>query len=264
MNRLLTHIHFILCFLLFAVSCVSHKTLAQKTKNKRIEQPASMRGVPEYILERTGYILSFNRLHNNPNYVAWELTAEETEGRVSRAKEFEADPDLPQTQRVLPSDYKGSGYDRGHMAPAGDMKWSSRAMVESFYMSNVCPQNRTLNGGAWQTLEEACRRWAKKEGAVYIVCGPVYLQERKNRKTIGRETSVTIPDGFFKVVLSLRLGHEKAIGFYYENHEGSQPMKATVRSVDEIEKLTGIDFYVNLDRKLERRLEASCSLKDWK
>lgn len=257
------HVRLILCALLFAVSCVGHKALAQKTKSKRMERPSSMRGVPEYILERTGYILSFNRLHNNPNYVAWELTAKETEGEVSRAKEFEADPHLPKAQRVSPSEYKGSGYDRGHMAPAGDMKWSSRAMIESFYMSNVCPQNRALNGGSWQVLEEACRRWAKKEGAVYIVCGPVYLQKWENRRTIGREKRITIPDGFFKVILSLRSGHEKAIGFYYENREGSQPMKTTVRSVDEIEHLTGIDFYVNLDSTLEQRLEASYSLKDW-
>ena len=228
---------------------------------RKAEMPGKMRGVPERIIEHTGYTLSFNREHNNPNWVAWELTAEESEGTLPRSNDFEADPDVPAPHQVSTDDYRGSGYDRGHMVPAADMKWSSKAMRECFYMSNMCPQDHSLNSGAWNTLENACRRWAKKEGAVYIVCGPVYKSAKP--KTIGRALRISVPDGFFKVVLSLNEGKEKAIGFYYANRDGKQPMHETTTSVDEIEALTGIDFFVNIPDRLERRIEAEYSLKKW-
>lgn len=230
---------------------------------KKLELPAPLRGVPERIVTHTGYTLSFNREHNNPNWVAWELTAEETDGPARRSNLFLPDPALPAPQRVTGDDYKGTGYDRGHMVPAADMKWSSRAMKECFYMSNMCPQHPALNGGSWATLEEACRRWARQEGRVYIVCGPVYKKERR-QKSIGSERRITVPAGFFKCVLSTRAGAEKSIGFYYENRGGKQPMHAAAMSVDEVEELTGMDFFVFLDNRLEARLEASHSLKAWK
>ena len=233
----------------------------QKGNTRKAEIPGKMRGVPERIIEHTGYTLSFNREHNNPNWVAWELTVEEAEGTLPRAEEFLPDPDVPAPHRVTTADYRGSGYDRGHMAPAADMKWSQRAMNECFYMSNMCPQNGSLNSGPWSTLEKACRRWAKNEGAVYIVCGPVYKSAKP--KTIGRDLRISIPDGFFKVVLSLQKGKEKAIGFYYGNHDGKQPMHETATTVDAIEELTGIDFFVNIPDRLEQRIEAEHSLKKW-
>lgn len=174
----------------------------QKGNIRKAEMPGKMHGVPERIIEHTGYTLSFNREHNNPNWVAWELTAEETEGTLQRSDDFFEDPEVPAPHRVSTYDYKGSGYSRGHMAPAADMKWSSAAMHDCFYMSNMCPQLQELNGGPWSTLEKACRRWAKREGAVYIVCGPVYKSSKP--KTIGRDLQISVPDGFFKVVLSLQ------------------------------------------------------------
>ncbi len=235
----------------------------KKPQNSRkMEMPAALRGIPERIIAHTGYTVSFNREHNNPNYVAWELTATETKGTVPRAKDFLPDPSVPAPHRVTTEDYKGSGYDRGHMAPAADMKWSATAMRECFYMSNMCPQNGSLNSGSWKTLEEACRRWAQKEGSIYIVCGPIYNKGRK-RKTIGKEHKVTVPDAFFKVVLSLKPNKEKAIGFYYTNRAGRQNMAQAAITVDSVEVLTGMDFFVHLDDRLEKRLEAKCSFKDW-
>lgn len=227
----------------------------------RLEQPAPLKGTPERIIEHTGYMLSYNRTTNCPNWVAWELTREETEGKGRRANTFLPDPDLPISQQVTTNDYKNSGYDRGHMCPAADMKWNPRAMTECFYMSNMCPQNPSLNSGPWSTLEDACRRWAKKEGKVYIVCGPVFTAKRP--KYIGQNLKVRVPNGFFKVVLSTRKGHEKAIGFYYANRAGKQPMHQTATSVDEIEKMTGMNFFHHLDNDLENRLEANFSLKAW-
>lgn len=228
-----------------------------------IEQPARIgHGVNERIVSHTGFTLSFNRPHMQPNWVAWELTADETEGSTSRSDDFQPDPLLPQPQQVTTADYTRSGYDRGHQCPSADMKWSEQAMRECFYMSNICPQDPQLNRGSWATLEKACRRWAKAEGSVYIVCGPVFQSGRK-RRTIGRDHTISVPDGFYKVVLSLRKGHEKAIGFYFRNSSARQSMEEAARTVDEIEEMTGINFYVNLNRSLETRLEKTASLKDW-
>ena len=228
-----------------------------------IEQPARIgHGVNERIVSHTGFTLSFNRTHMQPNWVAWELTADETEGSTSRSDDFQPDPLLPQPQQVTTADYTRSGYDRGHQCPSADMKWNEQAMRECFYMSNICPQDPQLNRGSWATLEKACRRWAKAEGSVYIVCGPVFQSGRK-RRTIGRDHTISVPDGFYKVVLSLRKGHEKAIGFYFRNSSARQSMEEAARTVDEIEEMTGINFYVNLNRSLETRLEKTASLKDW-
>ncbi len=233
-----------------------------ETSDRLIELPAPLKGMPEQIIKHEGYTLSFNKDHCNPNWVAWELTAQETEGTLSRYKTFLPDPLLPEELQVTSDEYRDSGYDRGHMCPAADMKWSKEAMKACFYMSNMCPQVPQLNSGGWQKLEAACRRWAVQEGRVYIICGPVYNNQRK-RKTIGKKFEITIPTGFFKCVLSLNPGREKAIGFYYANKDHKQSIGQTVRSVDEIEELTGMNFFVFLEDKLEKRLEASCSLKEW-
>ena len=250
---------------------------------RKLEMPAGLHGVPERIIEHTGFTLSFNREQNNPNWVAWELTADETDGEETRGNEFLPDPMVPEPHRVTTYDYRGSGYDRGHMCPAADMKWSSDAMHDCFYMSNICPQTHTLNGGGWQVLEKACRRWARQEGAVYVICGPIYgrvggaanvrgIAERGESVTmrkgktikIGSEHQVTVPDGFFKCVLSVKPGEEKAIAFYYANNGSSQTMQDAAVSVDDIEALTGMNFFVNLDSRTEARVEAEYDLKAWR
>ncbi len=229
--------------------------------NTKLEIPKMKKGSKEQIIEHKAYTLSFNKEYNNPNWVAWELLKKETYGNKPR-REFQGDWKIAEKNRVQSFDYKGSKYDRGHMCPAGDNKWDSKAMAECFYMSNMCPQDHELNNNWWNNLEQACRRWARKEGKVYIVCGPIYKADRK-KKTIGRKVKAVVPDGFFKVVLSVRDGHEKAIGFYYANNASEQPMEKAVRSVDEIEKMTGMDFFSKLDDKLENRLEAKANLRDW-
>lgn len=187
---------------------------AGQSTQRPLEQPATLRGVSERIVVHTGFRLSFNARTLCPNWVAWELTALEAKAKGSRHDYFEADPALPTAQQVVHADYRASGYDRGHMCPAADMKWSMRAQRECFYMSNICPQDRSLNSGSWKKLEEACRRWAQREGRVYIVAGPVFKPKQKIT-TIGRYLKISVPHGFFRVVLSLRKGKEKAIAFYF-------------------------------------------------
>ena len=129
-------------------------------------------GTGGQILKRKGYTLSYNADYKTPQWVAWELTKKETKGKEGRTDKFLPDPDV-RGAKAYTGDYTKSGYDRGHMAPAADMKWSKQAMEESFYMSNICPQNPNLNRGDWNDLEEKSRQWAKKYGAVYIACGPI-------------------------------------------------------------------------------------------
>ena len=230
--------------------------------NMRMEIPKTNKGVSEQIIEHKAYTLSYNKDYNNPNWVAWELLRKETYGNTRRAKDFQGDQKINEKNRVQSFDYSGSKYDRGHMCPAGDNRWDPRAMTECFYMSNMCPQDHELNKNWWNNLEIACRRWARREGKVYIVCGPVYKADRKT-KTIGKKVKSVVPDGFFKVVLSVRKGYEKAIGFYYANNSSDQPMDKAVRTVDQIEQLTGMDFFSKLDDRVENKLEAKSNLRDW-
>ncbi len=227
-----------------------------------LEQPATLHNHPEQIVVHTGYRLSFNRETLCPNWVAWELTANETEGRVQRSNDFRPDEMLPYRYQVTTDDYKHSGYDRGHMCPSADMKWSSTAQSECFFMSNICPQTHALNAGGWEKVERACRRWAKREGKVYIVCGPIFNDARK-QLYIGKSVKIRVPNAFFKVVLSLKKGEEKAIGFYFTNRDGKQNMGDATKTVDEIEKITGMDFFPQLNDALERRVEAQNNLSLW-
>jgi len=235
------------------------------------EMPAPLKDRPEQILKRKGYTVSYNSETKNPNWVAWHLTKSHTYGSFQRREEVFSEDESVKAPRATNNDYFNSRYDRGHMCPAGDNKWDKEAMTQSFLFTNICPQNHGLNKYEWNDLEIQCRDWAREYGAVDIVCGPLYSSKggrykvgssrEPQQKTIGRN-KVWVPDAFFKVVLC-RQGRPKAIGFVYRN-EGVKQLKAeAVRSVDEIEALTGIDFFPALDDDMENRIEASANLSDW-
>jgi endonuclease G len=212
-------------------------------------------------LQRYAYKAWYSETLRIPLAVSWYLTKEHTYGKSQR-KNFSFTPDNDIPNPVTTFDYMQSGYDRGHMCPAGDNKWNRTAQEQTFLMTNICPQNHNLNKNAWNDLEQLCRTWARRYDRIYIVCGPVL--RGINHKTIGRERSrrITVPDAFYKVVL--RTGkYPAAIGFIYENVGSSQPMRQAVRSVDEIERMTGIDFFSALDDDIENRIEATSNLSDW-
>lgn len=216
----------------------------------------------DMIVKHTGYVLSYNTTTNCPNWVAWELTDQEAEANEMKRKDsFKPDKEIPSKNRVYPAEYKNSGYDKGHMCPAADMKWSEKAMEDSFYMTNMCPQSPTLNRQWWQHLEDACRRWATNDDKIYICCGPIYYGETKT--FIGNKVLVQVPDAFFKVVLSLKEGKEKGIGFIYWNDDTRQIMDDVAMPIDDIEFLTGYDFFSDLDDVIESRLESEANLKLW-
>ena len=242
-----------LAFLMTSIACQGQQPVT------KYEVPAKLKDRPEQILVRTGYTTSYNRDTKNPNWVAWHLTREHTKGQNQRKQMVFTEDEDVKAPRATNNDYFNSRFDRGHMCPAGDNKWDRKAMEESFLFTNICPQNHGLNKYEWNDLEIKCREWAREYGAIDIVCGPVY--DAENLRTIGRN-KVHVPVAFFKVILC-RKGTPKAIGFLFRNEGKKQQMQDAVRSVDEIEALTGIDFFPALDDATERRIEARARLNDW-
>ena len=225
---------------------------------ERLEIPQSKKKLKEQVVEHKGYTVSYNTTWLIPNWVAYELTDEEVVGQISRADKFVPDPDI-KGRCSTTDDYKGSGYDRGHMAPAGDMKWDAKAMEESFYTTNICPQNHNLNAGDWKELEEQVRDWAIKNEKVYVVCGPIV---KKNYATVGAN-NVAVPDSFYKVVLMYRDGSWRSLGFVFANKAGNKPLDTYAKSIDEVEKLTGLDFFSVLPDEIENEIEKNGSFEEF-
>lgn len=229
----------------------------------RIELPA-ITHADSLLIEHTGFSLSYNLDTNCPNWVAWDLTEEEAYStQFKRSNDFRGDTMVPPLHRVEGYDYKQTGFDRGHMCPAGDMKWNADAMSECFLMSNICPQTPVLNQQWWEHLESACRRWASQEGCVYICCGPIYDRQREECY-IGEEVKIRIPDAFFKVVVSLQQGNEKGIAFYYKNDDSRQTMESASMTIDQVEELTGYDFFAELPDEIEDQIEEQNKLSAWR
>ena len=219
----------------------------------QLEIPSMPKGKQGQVIQRTGYTLAYDKKTKTPQWVAWELTKEETKGNHERTDKFLPDPNV-EGAKVVTTDYTGSGYDRGHMAPAGDMKWSKKAMEESFYMSNICPQIHHLNTGDWNELEANTRKWARRYGSVYVTCGPIYNGSRRTQY-IGKNR-VKVPDAFFKVILIQSPKKTCALGFFFENEAGQRPLNEYLVSIDYLEQTTGIDFFPALPDELENLLEA--------
>lgn len=233
----------------------------KKSPVTQYELPAPLTDRPEQILKRRGYTTSYNEKTKTPNWVAWHLTKAHTYGDHQRKNEvFFEDESIEREKRATDNDYYNSRYDRGHMCPAGDNKWDAQVMRESFLFTNICPQNHGLNKYEWNDLEIQCRDWARQYGAIDIVCGPLFTTTGE-QKTIGRNR-VWVPESFFKVILC-RQDKPKAIGFIYRNEGKKQTREEALRSVDEIEALTGIDFFPSLDDDTESRIEAEAALEDW-
>lgn len=234
-------------------------TATKKCEFHHLELPQIKCSPNEQLIKHFAYTLSYNHDWNLPNWVAYELTSEELYGDVKRSNHFAPDP-LVSGDPIVTDDYSHSDYDRGHMAPAADMKWSEQAMRESFYMSNICPQNQNLNRGDWNDLEELARDWARKYGNLYIACGPLVSQDYR---TIGQNKKIAIPDAFFKVFLRQTDTSWTAIGFVMPNQAGNRPLMTYMMSIDEVEELSGIDFFYNLPDDMEYNVEKEFSVRDW-
>ena len=206
-----------------------------------------------------GYTASYSTLHGQPLWVAWSLAPEEvvSDGDVSRSDEFLPDPLIDGC--VTTSAYSRTGYDRGHMAPAADFRYDQRVQDESFYMSNVCVQSHGLNEGTWFELEKRCRFWARNfyKTTLWIVAGPVFSE---NPERVGKE-SLPVPSAFWKVVCKQDRGLWEAVGFVFPNEDLYDDYRKYAVSVDEVEALTGLDFYAGLEGALD---EGAFDLSRWR
>lgn len=229
--------------------------VGESNMNVMAQLPAN---VPSQLISRTAYSLSYNYETLCPNWVAWHLTSNHADGEIDCFRGYHEDEDVPQP-RATKEDYQDTPWTHGHMCPAADNKWDSIAMRESNLLTNICPQHASLNSGLWNQIERDCRKWANKYGDVYIVCGPVLLN--KEHETIG-PNHVVVPEAFFKVILCLQ-GKPKAIGYVVRNNEGTKKRDQYINTVDEVERITGYDFFPALPDSIEDVVEAYANINDW-
>ena len=208
------------------------------------------------VYKRNTYVFSYSEEHEQSEWVAYYLDSDDVKSTNFDRPFFEQDP-LVESVSADWRNYKNSGYDKGHLCPAGDRKGSFDEYNETFFTSNISPQEHEFNSGVWNRLEEKVRYWALKNDGLYIVTGGVLTD---NLKTIGKE-KVSVPNYFYKVLLSK--DGSKMISFLVPHQDSDKPLYEFVVSVDEIEKMTGIDFYPNLPDNVENQLEAKSDYKGW-
>ena len=210
------------------------------------------------LVRHTYYTLSYNEKYEQANWVYYSLTdSMVSHGGEERSNSFKMDK-LISSGSAKSSDYTKSGYDRGHLCPAADMGFNPVAMNESFLMSNISPQTPDFNRGIWKELETTVRKWAKKERSIDIVTGPVF---KDNKGQIGQD-EVLVPGYFFKVIYD-KTGDPKIIAFLFPNAKSDRPLTDFVVSTDEVEKLTGFDFFSQLPDGIETELENKIDLSGW-
>lgn len=212
---------------------------------------------PGEIVVHTHYKLAYSEMHEQAIWVFYLLTPDFFNSSIYRTDDFRVDP-LVKTGTAELEDYKGSGFDRGHLCPAADMKLDQASVSETFYMSNISPQDPIFHRQIWGNLEIQVREWAKTEDTIVVVTGPIF---RNNRGKIGKD-QVTIPGYYYKVILDLT-GKKKMIALVIKNSFERKAIEKCVVSVDSVETLTGIDFFAGLPNDVEKKLEGNSDLSLW-
>ena len=205
------------------------------------------------------YSLSYNEKAEQPEWVAYELKPDQLK-YIDRKRPYFIQDRKVKTKSADYHNYKNSGYDKGHLCPAGDRRFSKDAFNETFLTSNISPQNHQFNAGIWNRLEQKTRYWTKKYGNLYVITGGVLKD--KNLKTIGRE-KVVVPNRFYKIILDYNTSKPKIIAFLVPNKDTNLPLYKFTTTVDDIEKITGIDFFPALPDSLENVLESQNDYKKW-
>lgn len=220
------------------------------------------------------YSICYRESYEQAEWSAYCLTEEELVKNAGRSDDFRPDPQIKTGSASL-ADYKGSGYDRGHLSPAADFAFDKDAMSETFYMSNMSPQAGSFNRGIWKDLESEVRNWAKKFGRVYVISGPVLEKPASEYESIGAN-KVSIPQYYYKVLMAPLYKDEAdratpedsekitAIGFILPNKKCTDSFYNYAVSVDEVEKRTGLNFFEGLDDNLENKIEEVFDEHLWK
>jgi endonuclease G len=210
------------------------------------------------IVKHDYYTLSYNEKCEQAEWVAYELKKSYVRSSNFDRPYFIEDSKV-KTGSADWRNYKKSGYDKGHLCPAGDMEFAINAYNDTFFTSNISPQLHDFNGGVWNRLEQKVRYWATKYDGIYVITAGIL---QPNLKTIGQE-QVLVPNYFYKILLDNSNGQYKMIAFLVPNAKSNKPLYEFVVSVDSIEKMTGIDFFPKLDDKTENSLEKNSDYKAW-
>ena len=238
-------------------------TLTSNTNAKPLCRVVLPSGMDNQTLNYKAITVYFNNKLRIPNCVAYELTntmvsmADAPDAERRKNYRFEQDKNAPGSPTH--KDYSGSGYTRGHMAPAMDMRGEKQTMQECFMMTNMCPQEAKLNNDNWRQLEESVHRWAKRDGQLIVLTGPIMGTKHS---CIGPKNDIAVPAAFFKVVYAPK--QDRAIAFIYDNTSNNGGMARHAVTIDEVERRTGLDFFTALGKDTERRIEAQCDLNAWK
>lgn len=211
----------------------------------------------DYIVQHEYYMLSYNEPYEQAEWVFYELKRDHLTYDDRKRPYFIEDPKV-KTKSADWRNYRGSGYDRGHLCPAGDRRFSEYAYNETFYTSNISPQNRDFNAGIWNRLEQQVRRWCKAYGDLIVITGGV-LEE--GLEEIGDE-DVDVPHSFYKIIL--RKDTNKVLGFLMTNTESQEPLNHFLVPIDTIEKMTGIDFFEKQPAPWQEKIESKVDASGWK
>ncbi|PLR54746.1 DNA/RNA non-specific endonuclease [Vibrio parahaemolyticus] len=230
------------------VTLLSFPTLAE-TCGQHLDK-----GIPssnsDQFLCRDGYAVGYNYNTKNADWVAYHITAESVNITNKRSNAFQEDTEMPDYARSTLSDYKGSGYDRGHLAPSATMDFTQESMKQSFLMSNMSPQLPGFNRVGWRVLEEHVRDLANEYNELYVVTGPIY---QGNEGTIGN--GVAIPSAFYKVILDPSF--DEAIAFIVPHRDiSSSELANFITTIDEVERQTGLDFFAQTPDSIEDNMES--------
>lgn len=210
------------------------------------------------VVVHDNYMLSYSEPHEQAEWVSYILERSHLTYNDRERPYFIEDPKV-KTKSADWRNYKGSGFDRGHLCPAGDRRFSEYAYNETFYTSNIAPQNREFNAGVWNRLEIQTRQWCKRYGTLYIITGGVL---KNNLKEIGDE-GVDVPDAFYKILARQEGTDFKVLAFLIPNKQNDLSLENFLVSIDELEKQTGINFFPELGEKgLE--FENTIDVSGWK
>jgi endonuclease G, mitochondrial len=257
----------IMLLLVITIMVFSSQTISNTESSRGIEttnhatkldQPCSDNKYT--IISHKYFSLAYDSSSGQALWVSYTMNSDMTDKNASRDKcSFKKDP-LILSNAIDPSDYTKSGYDRGHLCPAADMTFDIQAMSETFYMSNMSPQDPGFNRGIWKKLEETVREWAIRDKEIIVASGGSL---KYTNGFIGKEHKIAVPTYFYKVILDYKEPEIKAIAFVLKNESSSQPLQTFVVSVDSVERMTGVDFFCNLPDETEKRVEAFSNVKQW-
>ena len=255
---------FIIITILFFYSC-EKKIKTTKVDEVNISQSFASQdnfylptSTTNIIINHNFYTLSYSEKHEQAEWVAYELKKSQLSRSNFQRPYFIDDPKVDSGSASW-KNYKRSGYDKGHLCPAGDRRFSKQAFEETFYTSNISPQLKDFNAGIWNNLEQKTRYWASKYDGVYVITGGIL---KGDLNQIGSEY-VSVPNYFYKILLDNSRGEYKVIAFLIPHEDSERPLNKFVVSVDQIEKLSGIDFFPKLPDAIEQKLEKSADYKGW-